>query len=453
MKCKQMLPWVIIFQICDLIITCLLVCLLSASFIGENGVTFKAWRRAEDNKVQLEEFKAWSHNTSSIFKPNVFHHNVNTKCLGLQDEWLKNNEHTMHLLNATNLIHFVFLGPPPIIGPTTHANSDKPTRHAPFHVLNQTDMDVLYEHALRMTEFEDTITAFQIYRLYPEILVQFAKVLVDRQPKLLKNLDNIYNNQDIEKFYKTFTIEDGGKTLTPSSVISLENLIANIHCINLNDTTEAEFINQTRLDLKFWEVQKYITDSCYYKVFLNVLKDESCKSDNLTNLMDEMFADYKAFEQTLALFILSVTILYLILDVIERCVFLTKAVIYQTSPWDMLITAFGYKAPGSYLRKQLNIISCCYVIAAYIIFQYTISTMPHIVLTGNQFYAYMNWAAILFIFSIVITLCHAYSFHAIISWNRTLCDHDIHDGNESSTLLYCLWHCSLDFLYSLSYLN
>ena len=104
--------------------TCLVLYLLSASFIGTNGVEFKQWRKAQDNKVQLEEFKAWSNNASSIFEPEPFHHYVNAMCLTLQHEWLErmyqeNPQEMTYLLNVTGLDiqpSFDFLDASPVFG-------------------------------------------------------------------------------------------------------------------------------------------------------------------------------------------------------------------------------------------------------------------------------------------------------------------------------------------------
>ena len=403
-----MLPGVVLFQICDFIFTGLLLYLLNASFIGTNGVEFKEWRGAQDNKVQLEEFRAWSNNTSSIFEPDPFHHYVNARCLALQQMWLKkmcqeNTQEMVDLLNVTGLDIQPCLNIPEDIyfGPICHSQINDVLKVGPFSAFNQTDIDILYEQALRMPEFADNITDLRIYRLYPEILVKFATELVARESQLLYKLDNIYNSHKVKLFYQTFVFEDGGKNLTPISAVSLQN-IKNMHCILLNDTKEDEFRDKTPSGVTFKEVQMYIADSCYYKVFLNVVKDRSCESQNLIELMFEMFDNSEPFQRayTLSLFIFIVTSLYVILDVIERCIFLTRSVIYQTSPWDMLMTAFGQKVPGSYLRKQLNIISCISVFVAFLIFRDTLPRYHD--LGGNEYYSHMNVAAILFILAIVI---------------------------------------------------
>ena len=302
------------------------------------------------------------------------------------------------------------------LGPIGHGQTNNVLKNGPFSAFTQAEIDTLYEHALRMPEFADNITDLRIYRLYQDILVKFATELVARESQLLYKLDNIYNSHKVESFYETFIVEDEGKNITPSPALSLQN-ITHMACILLNDTKEDEFRNKTPSGVTFKDVQMHIGDSCNYKAFLNVVKGKSCDSqnhENLIELMFEMFENSRPFQKayTLSLFIFIVTSLYLILDVIERCIFLTRSITYQTSPCDMLMTAFGRKAPGSYLRKQLNIISHISVFAAFLIFQ---NTLPrHHMSGGNEYYAHMNVAAILFILAIVIRfVMHIHSLRLV----------------------------------------
>ena len=76
LKCKQMLAAVMFFHVCDFLITCVLLYILSVSFLGSHSVTFKQWFTRLDKEVQITEVEAWSRNTSNALTPDRFHGHI-----------------------------------------------------------------------------------------------------------------------------------------------------------------------------------------------------------------------------------------------------------------------------------------------------------------------------------------------------------------------------------------
>ena len=414
LKCRQMVAGVVLFQICDFLITGLLVYLLSSWFIGTDGVTFRAWRRFEDNNVLLEELTAWSYNTSSIFKEEAFHSYVNKMRLNLQldwmeDMWQEDPDTVRNLLEATSLGHVL---------------PNAPVQESfTFNALNDTAMDLLYEHALTMPQFTDHIHDLTTYRLYPEILVTFARELITRESELLNGLNNIYNNIDrISPLYKNVTVKHEDQVFVPSSAKRLGNYFdyftENILCIPLSSTTEEDFL-EIPLDLKLTDIQKYIDDSCYYKLFLNtaVHRDGSCDGNNLIDIMKRLNEEPESIGDNFAssCFLIICVYMYLVLDVCERSVFFGRSVLYQVNAIDMVITAFGQLAPGSYFRKQLSIISCVSMIVAFHVNVHVFWNAPEAQqLPGNEYYFYLNFIAIMFIVAIVVrVIMHIHSLRLL----------------------------------------
>ena len=57
---------------------------------------------------------------------------------------------------------------------------------------------------------------------------------------------------------------------------------------------------------------------------------------------------------------------YILLDFFERCIFVRCSMSHQTTACDMFFTVLSRKIPGSYARKQFNMISYCGIIYQFI---------------------------------------------------------------------------------------
>jgi hypothetical protein len=89
-------------------------------------------------------------------------------------------------------------------------------------------------------------------------------------------------------------------------------------------------------------------------------------------------------------------------------VFLTNLVTYQTSPLDIIFTALGQKVPGSYVRKQLNVLSCLVIVIQFHVNRY-VEQMYYVKMRAggeavdvNDLFALENYVAMLFITAIVV---------------------------------------------------
>ena len=227
LKCKQMLPGVVFFQICDFIFTCILVYLLNTRFTGTDGAAYQSWYFGALHQIQMDELTAWSKNTSSPFHPQAFHRIENDIRLQLQQRafehlWESDEDKVRNLLNATSLGH--------VLSEEQNPNVTKQERQT-FAVLNHTDMNTLYQHVLTTPELADFATQVQMILLYPKIRVKLAEELVARQSEFFSELDTVANfyisgHDDIsESLYKNMTIEDGSNIITPSLALSVSDIL------------------------------------------------------------------------------------------------------------------------------------------------------------------------------------------------------------------------------------
>ena len=177
-------------------------------------------------------------------------------------------------------------------------------------------------------------------------------------------------------------------------------------------------------------------DVCYYQMFIRAAQtNKTCKKTDPHDLLRAMFGSANAFfhvhnvGRSAIFFTIICVHLYIILDIVERCMFVSHAVRHQTLPGDMIGTALEHKIPGSYVRKQLNVLSCIAII-----FQYYFNKHVIEVYTPDRSEVESYWlqqlVSVVFHHRYSSALPHAHPRAQTPAWHRPLCHHHVHDGNQ-----------------------
>ena len=363
----------------------------------------------------MEEIKAWANNTSSILEPDTFQYHEEVIKLSLQQRWLtdvwrEDADKVIHLLNVTSLDYDL---------PDIQEQKSTNRSYAPFSNFTDSHMDTLYEYALTMDEFAHNITKLRIYRLFPKIRQKFATELLARRSELVDELDSLYliSHKLNEQLYQNMTVENGDEIVTPSTVLSLNSVLATLCPVTSPSKGEEAFINRTTI-MKFKDLLRGVHNNlCYYKLFLNVFVEQnSCQNTDPMTFLEKMFHSVRTPSgsgSVLVWIVIICTYIYIIIDVFERCVFLTKSVVYQTSLWNIMCTALNQKVPGSYVHKQLNLLSCLAIPLQFYFVKHSFSLTPDNNST-EEFYSYHNLISMVFIIAIVVRfLMHIHSLRLL----------------------------------------
>ena len=414
LKCKQMLPGVLFFHMCNCIFTCILVYLLNTTRIGQHGVAFGNSVMRTLHQVQMDELTAWSNNTSTLFQPQAFHRIENDIILRLQQYaiesmWESDEDKVRNLLNAASLGHIL---------PEENNPDGTKMQSTIFPVLNHTHMRTLYQHVQNMSELAGLAKQLQVIQLYPKIRKQLAEELVALQAKskFLSKFDPLdFSHYDaIDELYNNMTVEDG--IIRPSSAVSVHDILDEI-CVpwTLGQIEEDDLIDRGSV-LTFSYIWKHVAgNACYYRIFLIASgENRACQKTDEDALLTKMFpSSDRSTSSRLLSFVLWCTCIYIVINMFERCIFFTKCVVYQTNLRDMVLMALSQKVPGSYVRKQLNILACLAILFWFCINQYAMSKNDKS--SNNEiFYEYADTATMVFVIAIVLRfLMHVHSLRLL----------------------------------------
>ena len=406
LKCKQMLYGVMVLHIIDVILTCLMMYVLAMSFIGRNGVDFRTWKLEADSKVQLDEITAWTKNESSMFKKHAFDELVHKLRVDKQRLWFdqlltKDPNTTRLLLNASSLDPMVEQA---LLDGEHNISTDR---------LSES-MDILYEHVMKMPELSNATTNLMIARLVPRIIEEFAKELLARKDEFLHGVNSIFDVRN--EFYTNFSIEVDKKVISPFQFLEPWD-ISGLLC-PATSNLDKEDLKLTIFSVTFEDIKDNSGDFCLFYVIANTIQNRTCKAtDHETVLQIYHYSDEgRDMLYHIKQFVITCAYLYILLDMVERCMFLTKSVVYQTSPQDMIITALGQKVPGSYVRKQLNVLSCLAIIIQYHFNEFILSYYFNNVnkYEANKILASQSYIAMVFIVAIVVRfLMHIHSLRLL----------------------------------------
>ena len=255
-----------------------------------------------------------------------------------------------------------------------------------FHHLNDTQLDQLYESAASRNDFpESKLLKWNTIKQYPRIFIQLAKEVMARKSQLFDGLEDFYSQQDeIKDIYENMTVVgEHGKEFIPSETVEFSVLNSYIDVCFVHNFPESRFSFKTKVDVVMLSDMRKdpirYMDVCYYQMFVRVAQtNKTCKKTAPHDLLRAMFGSENPFFHVhdvgrSAIFFAVVCVhLYIILDIVERCTFVSHAVRHQTLPGDIICTALEHKIPGSYVRKQLNVLSCFAIIFQYYFEKYVI---------------------------------------------------------------------------------
>ena len=410
LKMKQMLEGVMLFQLLDIGITCVLLFLLSTSIIGTMGISFVTWKMTQDGLIQFTEIKAWMNNESTIFTDEAFHRIISNRRHEMQRDGLfncsvKTPDLFDELCNETASV---------LPGLDKYYIKSEQMWNVSIDDLTVNELDVLYDTAMGMDGFHDNFTALYIGRNLQAVLSDIAHTIWRKRMDIFDEIFYL-NDPNIQNLYYSLSYEHGGRIVTPSEVWSVNDFWSYL-CMS-NEYYSVEDLRWTSEHIApSHHVYNITKDSCYYKLVLSCAqKKGKCDEIDTHSLAHFVVAtDQKTIAiRSCETLILVLTILYLTLDFLERCVFASNCIRHHSTCRSMLMSFLGQKVPGSYARKQLSIFSYMSIIIGRIHthymekYDYKTDSLDQLLNSGRV-------ASVLFITAIIIRfVMHIHSLRLI----------------------------------------
>ena len=361
LKIKQMMPGVLLFQMIDIIITCILLFMLRDVMMGVKGNTFHLWQLEQYWEVQYSEITDWRNNRSYIFEQSAFHNIMNGYRGEGQLDWIKklvaeDPAKKKQLFTTTyGSIN------PDVYDPLT--NTWTVSRNA----LNQQQLDNLFDVALQIEAFSANFSHLYAYRHFTQVLANYAEQLVRHNDEIFKGILNIGSTK-YEVFYNNLSFSIMNRTLTLHTVVPKEEMFSKFVCVPKERFSMDDVYSWGEILFRK-ELYDMVSDACFFKNIINVLDYEKCDSTDPLDVAESIISsssDTMTDKLKKVLVIVCICV-YILLDFFERCIFVRCSMSHQTTAWDMFFTVLGRKIPGSYARKQFNMISYCGIIYQFII--------------------------------------------------------------------------------------
>ena len=353
LKIKQMLSGILLLHITDFILTALLLVVLNV-----NGLSYPVslWKTQENLEVLLTEIQAFSHNESVIFEQDAFHRIMDQvyhdKKISYFQEIL-NEEKKQHIFEkASHMFSSV----------SVYFNESLDNWKLSDFTVPAWTVDLLYESAIALGELSDDKHSLLVIHSLPRIVQEFTKQITSNHTTLIVKTVDITNRNQIydqmNDFYDKFVITDGGMVLRPSLTLTFQKFVG-LLCVDKKHFSTKD-INKAIRDPPPSDL---FQTSCDYKMLFSMAHD-GCSMVTVQyvyNKLDEgshIFTSSYVFTLLLsnvATYVASCV--YILIDMIERTVFMYTCVAHQKSAWSMLITVLGRKVPGSYARKQINVLT------------------------------------------------------------------------------------------------
>ena len=349
MKVKQITTGVVSLHVLDIVFTLLLL-VSSTKFTSPYMFLINNISKVE-HTVFIDEIKYLSHNTSYIFKSEAYPKVLDNVRHYYQSQFINQlDEHMVtSLFEKTSSAH-------PEFGYFWRLKYERlqyiDSENFPLRLL-----DAIADTALSMDEYQDAWPQFYIGLHLQDILRSFSQNTNTIPRKKALNWRMVQS--EYRNHFHQLKVGDSGFSFYVNETMIWDDFYSFI-CVEdkhftLKDLNGSEAFT-TPMPLK--------SDACNYKAHLDYTAglNRKCSRTLLPTLYAGISSAYATihdhwWSRAPMAAILSCCLLYLLLDLFERCYFVYLSVVNKCHAWHMITAALGTKVPGSYVRKQLSVLS------------------------------------------------------------------------------------------------
>ena len=266
LKIKQMMPGVLLFQMTDIIITCILLFMLRDVMTGVKGNMMHLWQLEHNLQryVQYYEIRAWRNNGSQTFYRSAFHNIMNGYRGEGQLDWIKklvaeDPAKTKQLFTTTyGSIN------PDVYDPLTN------TWTVSRNTLNQQQLDNLFDVALQIEAFSANFSHLYAYRHFTQVLANYAEQLERHEDEIFKGTF-ILGSTQYEVFYNNLSFSIMNRTLTLHTVVPKEEMFSKFVCVP-KERFSMDDVHCYLENLVCKELYDTVSDACVLQSIINILE-------------------------------------------------------------------------------------------------------------------------------------------------------------------------------------
>ena len=353
MKVKHMFAGVVSLHVFDIVLTVLI--LMASVMIMDVRDNHLQYLIPGAETAVSTELEALLNNVSYIFKPEAYPKVLDNIRHKYQREIIQamNKSMSALLFDKMSVIH------PQYAVNLTMKNFERN--------LSDEFLDAIAETALSTEEYQDIWPKFHFSLHLRDILVSFSKGLHYHSD------DSVYTKASRKRlayYFDQFNVSDAIISYKISSVASARYFF-NIICapktvfslldVNVPISLLAGFTSEV--------VENPLYPACQYTSVFDTDCPNTPLAAQLKKITGNLLPHEKVYHYAAYCGVVA-SLLYLLLDLLERCYFVYTRVANAFHGWQIGLVTLGTKVPGSYLRKQMNMLSICLFLSSMITFKW-----------------------------------------------------------------------------------
>ena len=367
LKTKQMSLGVLGFHVGDIIVTAFLLILLMN---GLGSDPFKATERNFQLQVMLEEIKAAGQNSSYIFKEEALEYIFTNVRNEMQRQFLAKKFHDQE----QELFDKATAKYPEV---DKFYNSSFEEFQARLNITPPEVIDRLFDTAKTMPGLRNERNLFATWQYLHEIIVAYSNQLFAFNPQLTHVIIGIDNREfvvgELKEFFDNFTMTIDGIYIQPSAAFDFWEF-QSIFCVSKMYFDEDNVKDPAEYDPPMIPPTSNVyTTSCGYQALM-IMANKQCENlapEDVYEIISGYGFQQGAFDindaEQVFQIIVALGWLYIFLDVVERLAFTYTCVANHRSAREMVLSVLSKKVPGSYTRKQINMITYFAFIGRFIV--------------------------------------------------------------------------------------
>ena len=342
LKVNQMKKYIICVYIMGFLVTLLFFGVL---FLMHGNTNLKLQLSKEAMRAELQEYEARAQGTSNILTPSALRTVSETQVLNLQLRWISDNVQFNESLQKS-------------IRSELHIN----LAESDIWNLNTTSQQLLVDLLLHRLD----VGHAQVLQNLSQVMTSSMKELIQTYSDLAQRDISTHNVHKFEKmlynFFREFEVSAVNASVLLSDIMSFETW-RKIACPSTSNLPPEAFKLQTQL-----RPSPYFPDNICSWHSLQVMAQEACKPNTPVQVYDRLDKKLKTTasrEKCIVagiIFMAVIAVIYIMVDTYEHLRFFYMVVKSNNSVLEMVLSVCSTRVPGSYYRKQLNIITSYAVI-------------------------------------------------------------------------------------------
>lgn len=356
-----------LFHLMDVAVTILLLSLL---VLMQSSTRWNLQMAKATVCAELKEYGARRYNNSQIITQAALEETLQTEILSIQLHWINQTlgeSYIKYLINSS-LGHDLSVS----------------------QIFNKSMLisrDLIEEVLQQESQSNQTVGLQHI----PHLIQVFSEKLLQSHPDLPDRKVSTNNVHDFEaillSFYESFEVNIKNLTIKPHDLFTFSKW-RSLVCLPAQNLHKDDFLMETLIS----PPTSFSENICHWHSLVS-MAEERCEPDTPIQVYNRLKSIWlqaanKTSNNVFIIFMMVLAVIYVMIDTYEHMLFFFMDICANSSVIEMILSVLSNRVPGSYYKKQLNIITY-YTIIAHVCARADIITMNVSLVLIEKFTYYM----------------------------------------------------------------